>query len=68
MRGTVIPHLKPILNTSKLYIEMQIAMKWYIFLSVQQLRQIEKRDTSQMSVLILDLALAALLRPAMLLS
>ena len=23
---------------------MQIEMKWYIFLSVQQLRQIEKRD------------------------
>ena len=33
-------HLKSILNTSKLKIEMQIEMKWYIFLSVQQLRQI----------------------------
>ena len=33
-RRTVIPHLKPILNTSKLKIEMQIEMKWYIFLSV----------------------------------
>ena len=58
---------------------MQIEMKWYIFLSVQQLRQIATLNrklrketgllnTSQMSVLILDLALAALLRPAMLLS
>ena len=40
MRLTVILHLKPILNTSKLKIEMQIEMKWYIFLSLQQLRQI----------------------------
>ena len=29
MRRTVIPHLKPILNTSKLKFEMQIKMKWY---------------------------------------
>ena len=40
MRRTVLPHLKPILNTSKLKIEMRIEMKWYIFLSVQQLQQI----------------------------
>ena len=40
MRRTVIPHLKPILNTSELKVEMQFEMKWYIFLSVQQLRQI----------------------------
>ena len=39
-RRTVIPHLKPILNTSILKIEMQIEMKLYIFLSVQRLRQI----------------------------
>ena len=37
---TVIPHLEPIFNTSKLKIEKQIEMKWYIFLSVQQLRKI----------------------------
>ena len=37
---TVIPHLKPILNAPKLKIEMQIAIKWQIFLSVQQLRKI----------------------------
>ena len=30
-RRTVIPHLKPILNTSKLKIEIQIEMRWYIF-------------------------------------
>ena len=29
IRRTVIPHLKPILNTSKLKFEMQIKMKWY---------------------------------------
>ena len=29
MKRTVIPHLKPNLNTSKLTIEMQIEMKWY---------------------------------------
>ena len=40
IRRNVIPYLKPILNTSKLKIEMQIEMKWYIFLSLQQLRQI----------------------------
>ena len=40
MRRTVIPHLKLILKTYKLKIEMQIEMKWYIVLSVQQLRQI----------------------------
>ena len=40
MRRNVIPQLKPILNTSKLEIEMQFQMKLYIFLSVQQLRQI----------------------------
>ena len=34
MRRTVIPHLKPILNTSKLKIELQIEMKWYTFPSV----------------------------------
>ena len=34
------PHEKPILNTSKSKIEIQIEMEWYIFLSVQQLRQI----------------------------
>ena len=34
MRRTVIPHLKPILNISKLKIEMQIEMKQYIFLRV----------------------------------
>ena len=28
---TIIPHLKPILSTSKLKIEMQIEMKWYFF-------------------------------------
>ena len=37
MRRAVIPHLKRILITSKLKIEMQIDMKWYIFLSVTQL-------------------------------
>ena len=31
MRRTVNPHLKPILKTSKLNIEMQIEMNWYIF-------------------------------------
>ena len=31
MRRTAIPQLKSILNTSKLKIEMQIEMKWYIF-------------------------------------
>ena len=40
MRRTAIPHLKPILNTSKLKIEIQFEMKWYSFLSVQQQRQI----------------------------
>ena len=40
MRKTVIPHLKPIFNTLKLNIEMQIEIKLNIFLSVQQLRQI----------------------------
>ena len=40
MRRTVIPHFKPIWNTSKMKIEMQIEMNLYIFLSVQQLRQI----------------------------
>ena len=35
MKRIVIPHLKPILNVSKLKIEMEIEMKWYIFLSVQ---------------------------------
>ena len=40
MRRPVTSHLKPIVNTSKLKIEMQIEIKWYIFLSVQQLRQI----------------------------
>ena len=34
MRRTVILHSKPILSTSKLKIEMEIQMKWYIFLSV----------------------------------
>ena len=37
---TVIPHLNPILNTSKLKIESQIEIQWYIFPSVQQLLQI----------------------------
>ena len=37
MRRTVIPHLNPILK-----IEMHIKMKQYIFLSDQQLGQIEK--------------------------
>ena len=41
IRRTVIPRLKPIMNTTKLKIEMQIEMKWYIYLIVQQLRQIE---------------------------
>ena len=40
MRMTVLPHLKPIWNTSKLNFDMQIEMNLYIFLSVQQLRQI----------------------------
>ena len=40
MRRIVISHLKPILNTSKFKIEMQIEIKWYIYLSVQQVRQI----------------------------
>ena len=40
MRRTVIPHLKPILNTSKLKIEIET--KWYIFLSVKQLPQIAR--------------------------
>ena len=44
MRRTVIPNLKLILNTSELTIEMEIEVKWYIFLSDQQLRQIEMRD------------------------
>ena len=47
MRRTVIPHLKPILNTLKLNIEMQIEMKMYILFSVQQCNtelQIEMRD------------------------
>ena len=39
-RRRVIPHLKPIVNTSKLMIEIQIERKWYIFLGVQQFRQI----------------------------
>ena len=39
MRRAVILHLRPILKTSKLKIKMQIEVKWYIFLSVQQLRQ-----------------------------
>ena len=29
-RRTIIPELKPNYNTSKLNIEMQIEMKWYI--------------------------------------
>ena len=37
MRGTIIPHLKSILNTSQLKIEMQIEMKWYFFLSAQKI-------------------------------
>ena len=40
VRWTVIPNLKPILNTSKLKIEMQIEMKLYFFWSVEQLRKI----------------------------
>ena len=40
MRGTFIPHLKPILNKAKLKIEMHMEMKCFIFLSAQQLRQI----------------------------
>ena len=37
MRRTVIPYLKPILNTSKLKIKkMQIETNWFFFLSVQQ--------------------------------
>ena len=40
MWRTVIPNLKAILNTSKLKNEVQIVMKWLIFLSAQQLRQI----------------------------
>ena len=32
MRRTVIPHLKPILNTLKLKMETQIEMKYYIVL------------------------------------
>ena len=40
MGRTVIPHLKHMLNNSKLKIEMQIEMKRYSFLSVQQVRQI----------------------------
>ena len=40
MRRTVIHHLKPILNTLELKIEVQIGIEWYTCLSVQQLRQI----------------------------
>ena len=40
MRRNTIPHFKPILNTLNMKIEMQIEMRWYIFLSVQQLQQI----------------------------
>ena len=29
MRRTVIPYLKPIMNTSELKIEIQIEMKWF---------------------------------------
>ena len=45
MRRTVVPHLKPILNASKLKIEIQIEMKWYIFLSIHQLWHIFKTET-----------------------
>ena len=45
------PHLKPILNSSKLRIETQIEMKLYIFLECSTVKvnyntekQIEKRD------------------------
>ena len=41
MRRTAIPYLKPILNTSKLKIEMQTEMKWYILWCVQQLQHIK---------------------------
>ena len=37
---TAIPYSKPILKTLKLMIEVQIEMKYYVFLSVQQLRLI----------------------------
>ena len=40
MRRTVIPHLKPIANTSKLKTEMQIEMESCSFLSIPQLQQI----------------------------
>ena len=40
MRTTLIIHLKPILNISKFRIEIQIEMKFHIFLRIQQLRQI----------------------------
>ena len=40
MRRNVIPNLKPILNNSKLKIEIQIEMKFNIYLSVQHLWQI----------------------------
>ena len=42
MKRTDIPLLKPILTTAKLKSEMQTEMKRYIFLSIQQLRQIAK--------------------------
>ena len=37
---SVIPHLKPTFNNSKLKVELQIVTKWYISLGVQQLYQI----------------------------
>ena len=47
MRRTVIPHLKPVLNTSKLKIKMQIEMQRYIFCVAANCNtemQIEMRD------------------------
>ena len=43
MRRTVIPHLKPILNTSKLKIEMQIEMKWYTFQQLWQIATLKRK-------------------------
>ena len=42
MRRNIIPQLKPIFNSSKLMITIELELKLYIFLSVQQLRQTPK--------------------------
>ena len=43
MRRTVIPHLKTILNTSKLKIEIQIEMKWYIFAECSRVHVVSEK-------------------------